>query len=327
METILIIMDDPEKSHMMVDLLGSDHRIINDPSQLDEKGSQNLSLIIMDLHSWSHYKEDLQAYKEKEKTLFMPYLLVASRDDLKNVEGVWNYFDEVIHPPINKMILRSRVHVLLQTRRLSMRVNQLLQDKEMLMKEIHHRMKNNLMIISSLLSLQSNYIKDEESREIFRESQSRATSMALIHDRLYRSSDLQSIDFEDFISSLAEDLMETYSTQEDRIHLNLDVEDVDIDIDNIVPLGLIINEMLTNSLKYAFPDEMKGTISISFHKRGDEYFLEVSDDGMGIPEEFEIEKSDSLGMMLINSLTYQIGGELKLERSPGTTYHINFKDP
>lgn len=327
METILISMVNRQNSQMVGDLLGSEYRIIYDESELDINSKESLGLIIMDLPSWSPQREELKVKKEQEKPLFLPYLLVASSNDLKKVQGVWDSFDEVISPPITKMKLLSRVQVLLQTRRLSVQVNQLLQDKEMLMKEIHHRVKNNLMVISSLLSLQSRYIKDEESKEIFKESQNRAQSMALIHERLYRSTNMKSIDFADYIRSLTRDLFNTYSTQEDRIDLKMDVEDVEVDIDNAVPLGLIINEIVTNSLKYAFPDETAGTISISFHKQKDQYLLEVSDDGIGIPEEFEVEKSDSLGMMLINSLTYQIGGELEMERSPGTTFRIKFKDP
>lgn len=327
METILISMVNRQNSQMVGDLLGSEYQVIYDESELDSNSNESLGLIIMDLPSWSPVREELKVKKEKEKPLFLPYLLVASPNDLKKVQGVWDSFDEVISPPITKMILISRVQVLLQTRRLSVQVNQLLKDKEMLMKEIHHRVKNNLMVISSLLSLQSRYIKDEESKEIFKESQNRAQSMALIHERLYRSTDMKSIDFADYIRSLTRDLFNTYSTQEDRIDLKMDVEDVEVDIDNAVPLGLIINEIVTNSLKYAFPDETAGTITISFHKQKDQYILEVSDDGIGIPEEFEVEKSDSLGMMLINSLTYQIGGELEIERSPGTTFRIKFKDP
>lgn len=327
METILISMVNRQNSQMVGDLLGSEYRTIYDESELDINSKESLDLIIMDLPSWSPQREELKVKKEKEKPLFLPYLLVASPNDLKKVQGVWDSFDEVISPPITKMILISRVQVLLQTRRLSVQVNQLLQDKEMLMKEIHHRVKNNLMVISSLLNLQSRYIKDEKSKEIFKESQNRAQSMALIHERLYRSTNMKSIDFADYIRSLTRDLFNTYSTQEDRIDLKMDVEDVEVDIDNAVPLGLIINEIVTNSLKYAFPDENAGTISISFHKQKDQYLLEVSDDGIGIPEEFEVEKSDSLGMMLINSLTYQIGGELEMERSPGTTFRIKFKDP
>lgn len=182
------------------------------------------------------------------------------------------------------------------------------------------------MIISSLLSLQSRYIKDEETREIFKESQSRAKSMALIHERLYRTGDVKNIDFPDYLRSLTRDIFDTYRTSRGRVQLQLDVQDIHLDVDSAVPLGLIINELVTNSLKYAFPDDQEGIIKIDFHQEGDEYTLEVSDDGIGIPDDFEVEKSDSLGMLLVNSLTSQIQGTLELVRTQGTTFRIKFKE-
>ncbi|NYB53080.1 MAG: sensor histidine kinase [Methanobacteriaceae archaeon] len=327
-EKILISMVSQKNSEMLGELLGTEYNIIYHDSPIPEDEKDSVSLIIMDLPSWAANSKDLQLRKENEKPLFLPYLLVVSDSDLKKLSGeMWESFDEVITVPITKMVLQSRVHVLLRTRRLSVQVNQLLKDKEMLMKEIHHRVKNNLMVISSLLSLQSNYIKDEDARGIFKESQNRVKSMALIHERLYRSSDLKSIDFPDYIRSLTRDIFNTYSTEKGRVSLELDVEEVMIDVNNAVPLGLMINEMVTNSLKYAFPGERKGTIKIAFHKIDDEYLLEVSDDGVGIPDDFQIEKSDSLGMLLINSLTAQLQGKLELKSHPGTTFTIKFKDP
>ena len=325
-ETILISMVNRNNSEMVGELLGTDYKIIYDLSEIPDD-MDGLSLVIMDLHSWSAKKEEMKQRKEKENPIFLPYLLVTHPSDLLKVKGdVWESFDEVITVPITKIVLQSRVRVLLQTRLLSVQVNQLLQDKDMLMKEIHHRVKNNLMIISSLLSLQSRYIEDEATREIFKESQSRAKSMALIHERLYRSKDLKSIDFPDYIRSLTRDIFSTYVTSRGRVQLQLDVQDVMVDVNSAVPLGLIINELVTNSLKYAFPDDQEGTIRINFHGEGDEYVLEVSDDGIGIPGDFDIEKSNSLGMLLVNSLTSQIQGELELKRDHGTTFTIKFRE-
>lgn len=326
-ETILISMVNHKNEQMLGELLGTEYQIIFNESELPEDSHEGVSLIIMDIHSWLERKEEMKLKKDNEKPLFLPYLLVASSNDLKVRNDIWESFDEVITIPITKMVLQSRVRVLLQTRRLSVQVNQLAQDKEMLMKEIHHRVKNNLMVISSLLSLQSRYIKDDESREIFKESQNRAQSMALIHERLYRSTDQKSIDFADYIQTLTRDLFDTYSTEKGRAELLMEVDNVMVDVNNAVPLGLIINELVTNCLKYAFPDDRNGIISIKFHKDDDEYLLEVSDNGIGIPEDFDIEKSDSLGMLLITSLTSQIQGELEVQRSPGTTFRIKFKDP
>lgn len=326
-ETILISMVNRKNSEMVGELLGTNYRIIWDLSEIPEDIESGLSLLIMDLPSWAAKKDEMKKRKEKENPFFLPYLLVTSSTDLLKVKSdVWESFDEVITVPITKMALQSRVHVLLQTRRLSVEVNQLLQDKEMLMKEIHHRVKNNLMVISSLLSLQSRYIKDEATREIFKESETRAKSMALIHDRLYRSGDLKSIDFPDYIRSLTRDIFNTYVTRRGRIQLQMNVQDVMVDVNSAVPLGLIINELVTNSLKYAFPDDRDGIIRISFHEDGDEYALEIGDDGIGIPADFDIEKSDSLGMLLVNSLTSQIQGELELKRDPGTTFIIKFRE-
>jgi two-component system, sensor histidine kinase PdtaS len=327
-EIVLISLVNSKNSEMLGELLGTDYKIIYDESEIPEDSVDGLSLLITDLPSWAVNKEDLKSKKENERPLFLPYLLVTSPNDLKKVKGeIWDSFDEVITIPITKNVLQSRVRVLLQTRHLSVQVNHLLKDKEMLMKEIHHRVKNNLMVISSLLSLQSKYIKDDDARGIFKESQNRAKSMALIHERLYRSSDLKSIDFADYLRSLTRELFDTYATERGRVRLEMDVDDVMVDVNNAVPLGLIINEMVTNSLKYAFPDDMEGIIRIEFHKESEEYHLMVSDTGVGIPDDFNVEKSDSLGMLLIHSLTSQIQGEMELKRHPGTTFSIKFRDP
>ena len=326
-ETILISMVNHKNSEMVGELLGTDYKIVYDLSEIPEDRENGLSLLVIDLPSWAAQKEEMKQRREKEKPLFLPYLLVTSSSDLLKVQGdVWESFDEVITVPITKIVLQSRVKVLLQTRRLSLQVNQLLKDKQILMKEIHHRVKNNLMIISSLLNLQSRYIKDDATREIFKESQTRAQSMALIHERLYRSGDLKSIDFPDYIRSLARDIFNTYNTRSGRIQLQMDVQDVMVDVNSAVPLGLIINELVTNSLKYAFSDDQEGIIRIEFHEEGDNYLLEVGDNGIGIPDDFDILKSDSLGMLLVNSLTSQIQGELELKRDQGTTFIIKFRE-
>lgn len=218
----------------------------------------------------------------------------------------------------------SRVNILLKTRNLSLQVNQLLQDKEMLMKEIHHRVKNNLTVISSLLSIQASYIKDKETRDIFKEAENRARSMALIHERLYSSESLKNIEFSEYIQTLVQDLFHNYSTSADKIRLEIDVDRMDMDINTSIPLGLIINEMVSNALKYAFPQNKTGFIKIGLHHESNEYILEVSDNGVGLPEDFNADETDTLGMLLINSLVRQLDGSLELKREPGTSFRITF---
>jgi PAS domain S-box-containing protein len=199
-------------------------------------------------------------------------------------------------------------------------------EKELLLKEIHHRVKNNLMIISSLLNLQSSYIKDKESKEIFKESQNRANSMALIHERLYQSTDLKRIDFGDYIESLSSDLFHNYATQSGDIDLKIDVEDIFLDINTAIPLGLIVNELITNSLKHAFPDNRKGEIIINFFRKNDHYEFIVIDNGVGFPDEIDYKNTESLGMQIVTSLTDQIDGQILLNTDNGTSFKISFKE-
>ncbi len=201
-----------------------------------------------------------------------------------------------------------------------------LEQKEMLLKEIHHRVKNNLMIISSLLSIQSRFIKDKEALGIFKESQNRAKSMALIHERLYRSTDLKRIDIGDYIRTLSNDLFHTYVVNSQKIQIKLDVEDVMVDINTAIPLGLIINEIITNALKHAFPNDMQGTLLISFHRIDDKLKLEVSDDGIGFPKDLDYKNTSSMGLQLVNSLSNQIDAELNVFMEKGTCFQIIFPE-
>ena len=205
-------------------------------------------------------------------------------------------------------------------------LNQSLKDKDMLIKEIHHRVKNNLMIISSLLNLQSNYLKDKESIEILRESQNRAKSMALIHERLYQSEDLKSIGFKEYITTLANDLYRNYVEDPERVELQLDISDLDIDIDHAIPLGLILNELITNSMKYGFPDDRSGKVFVKFCKEDDEYVLRVGDDGIGFPSDVDFKNTNTLGMQLVNGLSQQVDGDIELNTDNGTEFIIRFKE-
>lgn len=207
-----------------------------------------------------------------------------------------------------------------------------LKEKETLLKEIHHRVKNNLTVISSLLNLQSRYIKDKDDLMMFKESQSRAKSMALIHQKLYATTDLKRIDFGDYISTLAHEMFNTYVSDSGKIELDLNVEDVMLDIDTAIPLGLILNELLTNSLKYAFPvsdvesTNKKGHIRVGLVKNNNIYMLSVEDDGIGFPKDIDLENTNSLGLRLINTLTEQIKGKIYLKSGNGTSFKIEFKD-
>jgi PAS domain S-box len=200
-----------------------------------------------------------------------------------------------------------------------------LQEKEMLIRETYHRVKNNLMVISSLLDLQARYIDDIETQNIFRDSQNRARSMALIHEKLYQTTDLKWINFADYIQKLSMELFETYSGQSNNIKIDFDLENHELDTETSIPLGLIINELISNSLKHAFADGRSGNIKIKFYKDDEKYVLIISDDGIGFPEDLDYKKSDSLGLKIVNSLVDQIRGEIDMDRSHGTKFTIKFQ--
>jgi PAS domain S-box-containing protein len=211
-------------------------------------------------------------------------------------------------------------------KKMELELRKSLEEKEMLVKEIHHRVKNNLMVISSLLNLQSRYIKDKKALSMFKESQNRAKSMALIHERLYRSTDLKSIDFGDYLRTLATDLYRTYVPEPSRIELDMNVEKVMIDINTAIPLGLIVNELLSNSMKHAFPGKREGEINLEFGITDDEFVLVVGDNGIGFPEDLEFQNTSSLGLQLVNTLTRQISGIIELDTTNGTLFSIKFKE-
>jgi two-component sensor histidine kinase len=201
-----------------------------------------------------------------------------------------------------------------------------LKEKNNLLQEIHHRVKNNMQIISSLLNLQIKYVDEEEAVNVLKESQNRIKSMAMIHEKLYMSDDLAHINFVDYIQSLVKNLFYSYNVENTNIKPIFEVEDVTLNMETAVPCGLIISELVSNSLKYAFPNEKKGEILVSLKTVDDKYELIIRENGIGLPEELDFNNLETLGLLLVNNLTEQIDGELTINRSPGTEFKIKFKE-
>lgn len=207
------------------------------------------------------------------------------------------------------------------------RIRDSLAEKETLLREVHHRVKNNLQVISGLLNLQSNYIDDEGVRGIYKESQNRIKTMALIHEELYQREDLARINLAEYIRSLTNNLLASYSITSSKIKLSLDLADVEISIDTAIPCGLIVNELVSNSLKHAFPGKNKGEIKISLkQKSGNQYRLKVTDNGVGLPEDIDLKKIGSLGLRLVMILAEQLGGDLQIENKGGAVFHLVFSE-
>ena len=205
-------------------------------------------------------------------------------------------------------------------------IKQNLHEKEILIQEIHHRVKNNMAVIYSLLQLQSGYIKDPALVNVFRDSQSRIKSMALIHEKLYQSNTLAKVEMESYIRELARTLLSTYNSRNADIRINIQVEEVFLDINSAVPCGLIINEVISNACKHAFTGRDKGNIDIVFEKKGEQFHLVVKDDGVGMPDNTDFSKLKSLGMNLVQALASQLGATLEIKTLNGVSFSIVFTE-
>lgn len=207
-------------------------------------------------------------------------------------------------------------------------LRQSLAEKESLLKEIHHRVKNNLQIVSSLLYLQEDYMKDAKGVEILRESQNRVKSMALIHEQLYGTADLAKIDFGRYVQGLTANLFDAYGIDPARIRLNVHADDIALGVDMAVPCGLIINELVSNSIKHAFLPDATGTIEIVIRTlHADRIEIVVADDGIGLVKPPADAEKKSLGLRLIDTLTTQLGGTLTLTTENGTRFNITLTAP
>jgi PAS domain S-box-containing protein len=201
-----------------------------------------------------------------------------------------------------------------------------LRAREMYLKEVHHRVKNNLQVITSLLFLQANHTTDPKTVTILNESQNRVRSIALIHEKLYRTSDFGEIDMADYVRDLVSDLFRAYGVRHERIAMETSVESLVINIDTAIPCGLIINELVSNALKHAFAPEQEGKVAVEISSLGpEEYSLTVRDNGVGLGPRESWGQGDSLGLRLVSDLTRQLDGKMEVEVGSGTTIRIRFK--
>jgi two-component sensor histidine kinase len=231
---------------------------------------------------------------------------------------------------INNAILYQNAQNEIKERKLAeTRISHSLHEKELLLKEIHHRVKNNLQVMSSLIKLQSHYIKDEKMLEMMKETGSRIQSMAIVHTKLYNTKDYDHIDFNEYVRSLAENFATSYGFRMKNIKINIDILNILLNIDTAIPCGLVINELVSNSVKYAFPDNRSGEIFISLSKKDNRKFiLTVRDTGIGAPQNKDIGKSDTLGIQLVTLLSKQMNGHLQIinEKGKGLEFRITFEE-
>ncbi len=254
---------------------------------------------------FSRQVESKFLYKEQE------FWLELFINPIFDTEGVISEISLVAHDITDKKISEKEIVSSLK-------------EKEILLKEIHHRVKNNLQVISSILNLQSSFIQDPVMLDLLQESRNRIRSMAIIHEDLYRTANFASINFADYILNLATNLVSLYRLSEENVELKYDLEEIDLVLDQAVPCGLLVNEIIANAIKYAFPNNKKGIIYISLKEIDGKIELMVKDDGIGMPKDFIIENSDTLGLQLVLTLVEQLDGELAFDSSNGTEILIKF---
>jgi len=243
----------------------------------------------------------------------------AEKDHLHGVQkAIFNIFDD-LHA--EKSLLEGTQAELVRS---GQEIRASLREKEVLLQEVHHRVKNNLQVISSLIHMQVRKLRDVSSRSALEECQNRVLAISLIHEKLYQSRDYARVPFSDYAKSLAANIFHATGVSPKNVKLNVAFESFSLAVDKAIPCGLILNELITNALKHAFPNERRGTICVLMRRAGDEIEFQVGDDGAGMNADFDAAKSDSLGMQLVQTLVEQLDGRLEVLHEAGTTFQIRF---
>lgn len=272
-------------------------------------------------HSIERHTMEEALFAEKERAVAMNQELVIAYQKQRELTVTAETLNEQLQAEVS---VSRQVQAELTARDLHDRA--MLKEKNVLLGEIHHRVKNNLQIVNSLLDLQSAQIHDPAVFDMLRVCQHRIRSMALIHQTLYQSNDFAQVDFGMFLNSLAPAMVQSYIEDSERVLLSINVVNMHLPINAAVPCGLLLNELISNCLKHAFPGGRHGRIDIDFVREDGEYaMLTVSDDGVGIPENFDLSQTESLGMQLVFLLADQIGGTMTVNRSNPTSFILRFK--
>jgi hypothetical protein len=256
--------------------------------------------------------QDVTKAKEQEKEL------KKTRDELEM--RVVERTKELLK--INKALQEE----VIERKRANDKLKTALREKDVLLKEVHHRVKNNLQVISSLINLQSYLVKDESVLNFYNQTRNRIKSMALVHEKLYMSDDLSSINFEEYLKDLVKNIYETFKTETRDFNIKIDVEKIYMPIDIAISLALIINELASNSFKYAFPDNRKGDIYISLKKQSEGKFILIAkDNGVGFTKKIDFTNTETLGLRLVDILVSQLDGTISINNSNGAEFTITLQ--
>jgi PAS domain S-box-containing protein len=289
----------------------------------DVAQGENIMAILQRHVDHNFYQGQLQAFTNGFKGRPQQFELPLRNE---NNESVWwqCFLNPVyLHGKLEE--LSCLVYDNTERKEIDRKIRDSLKEKEVLLQEVHHRVKNNLQVISSILNLQSSYVNDPKTLEILRESQQRIKSMSFIHETIYRTADFSRLEFMDYIKTIASNLIQSYRTAATRVDFIPDMQSVGLNLDQAIPCGLIINELVSNALKYAFKGRKKGTLTVVLKEENNDVILAVKDDGVGLPKDFAFEKNNSLGIQLVYALLEQIDATMRVDQSNGTEFFIRFQ--
>jgi PAS domain S-box-containing protein len=287
------------------------------------KLSENIMAILQRHVDHNFYQGQLQAFNNGFKGRPQQFELPLKNE--KNETIWWQCFLNPVYLHGKLEELSCLVYDNTERKEIDRKIRDSLKEKEVLLQEVHHRVKNNLQVISSILNLQSSYVNDPKTLEILRESQQRIKSMSFIHETIYRTADFCRLEFMDYIKTIASNLIQSYRTAATRVDFVADMQSVGLNLDQAIPCGLIINELVSNALKYAFKGRKKGTLTVILREENDEVILAVKDDGVGLPKDFAFEKNNSLGIQLVYALLEQIDATMQVDQSNGTEFFMRFR--
>jgi PAS domain S-box-containing protein len=269
------------------------------------------------------YQGQLQAFTNGFKGRPQQFELPLKNDNNETVW--WQCFLNPVYLHGKLQELSCLVYDNTERKEIDRKIRDSLKEKEVLLQEVYHRVKNNLQVISSILNLQSSYVNDPKTLEILRESQQRIKSMSFIHETIYRTADFSRLEFMDYIKTIASNLIQSYRTATTRVDFIPEMQSVGLNLDQAIPCGLIINELVSNALKYAFKGRKKGSLTVVLREENEDVILAVKDDGVGLPKDFAFEKNNSLGIQLVYALLEQLDAHMKVDQTNGTEFFIRFR--
>ena len=329
---ILLVDDKPQNLLVLESILDApEYRLIrahNANQALEALLAQDIAAIVLDVEMPEMSGLELaRLIKGCKKTEHIPILFLTARflEDQDVLKGYGAGAVDYLTKPVNSQILKSKVAVFAELFRTTQALAAALREKETLLKEVHHRVKNNLQIISSFLDLQAGRSQDPGARAALAESQGRMRVMALVHQLLYERNDFSRVDLGEYLERLTQIALNAYPVDPQRIALKLDMAKVYLDLERAIPCALLANELVTNAFKHAFPGGRRGAIGLSLKAHGDrEAVLTVCDDGVGLPPGFDIDAAASLGLQLVPLFVDQMHGSLRVGPGPGACFELRF---